>query len=281
VCNSSDGRFRFQKRGHSIVRCGACNLHYYPWEPAEDDIDRLYGETYFMDGGDGYPDYVADEAAHRKQARRYLRRLRRVGVQTGSLLDVGCAAGFFLDEARRAGWDVIGCDVSAYACRHAERLGLDVLRATFAAAPLPARFFDVVTMFNTFEHLPRPREVVARVESLLRPGGVFVFETWDRDALVARLLRQRWPQYSPPSVLHYFARRDLERLLEPSHWEWVAYGSAAKWLSVRHGLSLLDHQLQDTLLAGPCGRIARSVPASLSVPYRLGDLVFGICQLRK
>lgn len=67
----------------------------------------------------GYVDYVGDEHVHRRNARRHLGRLRGLHPP-GTLREVGSAAGFLLDEARHAGWEVRGIEVSEPMTREAE-----------------------------------------------------------------------------------------------------------------------------------------------------------------
>jgi len=74
------------------------------------ELYALYGETYFhndQSGVVGYTNYLKDEPNIRRTFAGRLKRLSQV-VQPGKLLDVGCAAGFFLDEARKIGWQVQG-----------------------------------------------------------------------------------------------------------------------------------------------------------------------------
>jgi SAM-dependent methyltransferase len=274
VCLSQTVRSALQKDGVPILRCEDCRLRFCPSEPDRAALARLYGEAYFTGGGDGYEHYLQDEATHRRQARRYLRRIARLGIRPGRLLDVGCAAGFFLDEARCAGWQVTGVDVSPYAVRHArEVLGLDVHRGDFLAVDLPPNGFDLVTAFNVFEHLPSPRATADRLARLVRPEGFLLIETWDAESLAAGFLGARWHQYSPEYVPYYYTRRSLERLFGRAVWRTVAYGRWAKWISVERACAVLAHTL-------PTPRVARMIRAvgdgrlgALELPYALGDLV--------
>jgi SAM-dependent methyltransferase len=274
VCASEGPEPLLEIRGHAIAACGACGVAYTETEEGGPDPETMYSEGYFTEGGAGYPDYVRDEPTHRRQARATLRKLGALGIAPGRLLDVGCAAGFFLDEARLAGWDVQGCDVSAYAAEHARTaLGLDVRKGRFSDLALPAGDFDVVTLLNVFEHLPDPRRVVAALERIVRPGGHVVIETWDRGSTVARLMGRRWHQYAPPTVLFFYDRASLGRLFGGDAWEAFRWTRASKWISLAHGLSLLGHGRGRE---GPATLLGRDLLWRLGVPYALGDLVLAV-----
>ena len=213
----------------TLWECRSCRLVFSVPVPGSVELPELYSEAYFTGGGPGYVGYLNDEATHRTQARRYLARLAREGQLRGRLLDVGCATGFFLDEARRAGWDVAGCEVSGYAAAHARNgLGLDVQCAPLLETSYPPASFDVITFFNVLEHIPEPRAVAERVHALLKPGGLLVIETWDRDSLAARAAGRRWHQYSPPFVVSYFNRRSLACLFGPDRWHLARYRPVPK-----------------------------------------------------
>jgi SAM-dependent methyltransferase len=214
-----------------------------------------------------------------------LNKIEKLGVKRGRLLDVGCAAGFFLDEARRRGWDAHGCELSAYAHAHAtEALRLDVKRSGFLdpAFTPSAESFDVITMFNVLEHIPDPAAVADRLFALLRPGGFLFLETWDPRSLFARVLGSRWPTYAPPTVLYCFTQRTLGQLFDDLRWSPIAYRPAIKWISLDHGLSLLEYEAAHSPFARVVGpllaAVRRSFLGSVDVPYCLGDLAVAVFQ---
>jgi SAM-dependent methyltransferase len=178
---------------------------------------------------------------------------------------------------------VHGCELSEYAHGYArERLGLDVDRAGFvdpSFAPTPGTF-DVITLFNVLEHIPDPRRVADKIFDLLKPGGYLVVETWDPRSWLARLLGSRWPTYAPPTVLYCFTRRTLGQLFPSERWTPVSYRPSTKWISLDHGLSLLEYEAAHLPLAKAMvpalGAVRRSFLGKLDVPYCLGDLAVAV-----
>lgn len=263
-----------EKNAYRIKLCGRCSVAYTDLAPTGDDLRQRYDERYFTDGGAGYAGYVSDEPMHRRQARRLLATLEKRGITRGRLLDVGCAAGFFIDEAAKRGWEVEGCEISAYAAAYArDALQRKVQCTSFLEANLRPGSIDLVTFLNVFEHLPDPRETVARLDRIVRRGGHVLIETWDRKSLVARLFGRRWHQYSPPSVLFFFDKPSLTRLFHPDAWMLESWNAATKWLSLAHAHSLLRY------VAGaraPATELGETWLRGVGIPYRAGDLVVAL-----
>ena len=277
VCGARPAAEVGRKDGLRLYRCGRCTLQYAEGAPSEEALPALYDERYFNGAPEGYPDYLRDEAVHRKRGRGYLRAIGQSRGQAGRLLDVGCATGFFLDEARKQGWQVTGCEVSAWAAAYASKtLSLEVEVGPFPNPALAGRQFDVVTFFNVFEQLPDPRAAERALRELVAPGGLVAIETWDADALVVRLLGMRWHQYRPRETPIYFNRRSLTALFEPAHWDLVTYRAHAKGISLRNGLHVLGVDLPPDDGRGG----AAAWLGGLTVPYRLGDLVWVVLRRR-
>jgi SAM-dependent methyltransferase len=281
VCSSGAVEFQFAKRGMPILRCTQCDTAFHPAKPTVDALRDLYSERYFTAGGfEGYPDYLGDEPAHRTQGRYYLNRLRKLGIPTGRVLDVGCAAGFFLDEARSQGWECSGCDISEFAARHArEALGLDAVHAPFLEAEFPEGTFDLITLFSVIAHLPDPPVVAKRLHALLKPGGYLLLETSNRDALAPRLLGPRWHLCSPPSVLYFFNRRSLQRLFGAERWRLVDFSPSIKWISLDHGLSRVEGRAGRWVAKG-IRAFRRAAASRLMVPYLGRDIAIAVFQKR-
>lgn len=263
------------KDGFRILRCGGCALQFSEYVPEPMELPELYDEYYFHGSPIGYPAYDRDEELHRERGRAYLRDLAR-RVPAGRLLDVGCATGYFLDEARQAGWEVRGWEVSEWAASRArERFGLDVTVGAFPGDTAATDCFDAVTFFNVLEQLPDPRATEAALRRMVRPGGLVALETWDAEAAIVKLLGMRWHQYRPKDTPFYLGRRSLEALFSPEHWRLVEFRGRTKWISLRHGL----HVLGLTKSATPApGRKAGLL--EVHVPYRLGDLVWVVLERR-
>ena len=280
VCGGADVADAFAKYDWLVRHCGSCGLRYRAEPLDQHALPLLYGEDYFTTGGAGYDDYVGESETHLRQARRYLRFARRLGVRGRRVYDIGCAAGFFLAEARRAGWAAHGCDVSDYAARHArEVLGLDVEATPFLDAAERPGGYDLVTVFNAFEHLPDPAPAVEKLGRLVRPGGYLLIETWNADSMVARAFGPRWHQYDPRYVPFYYTRRSLARLFAPADWRLAHFGRWAKWISVGRAAGIVAHNTPGPLGRG-IARLGRGPLGRVEVPYALGDLVMAAFQRR-
>jgi SAM-dependent methyltransferase len=282
VCHGWNVEPLFERDGYAFYQCANCDVVSYSGVEMLTRTEPLFPAEYFTEGGSGYPGYIADERAHRKQARIYLRRLAAHGVSMGrgdALFEVGCAAGFFLDEARMRGWRVAGCDVSATMVAHArERLGLDVVHGEFLDTPLAAGATSVVAMFSVLEHLPAPLQVEERVYDMLRPGGHLVIETWNRRAALPHLMGPSWHVYAPPETLFYHSKRSLRALFGADRWDLVGMRPAVKWISVRHGLAALERV--SATAVGVARRVLGQGSTDLAVPYVFGDLVFSVFRKR-
>jgi 2-polyprenyl-3-methyl-5-hydroxy-6-metoxy-1,4-benzoquinol methylase len=212
ACGTSAPRERFERDGYHVVECRGCALVYVGEDPAAIDFGALYGEAYYTGGQQGvFADYVGQAPARRAAARRRLFTLRRLR-RGGRLLDVGCAAGFFLAEAR-AHYRVRGVELSDFSSRFArEQLGLDVVTGTLHDAAFEAASFDLVTLWDVIEHVPDPLAVLAEVARVLAPGGHAVLTTGDIGSAYARARDAQWHLLTPPWHLYFFSRATLAAL---------------------------------------------------------------------
>jgi len=141
------------------------------------------------------------------------------------LLDVGCAYGWFLLEARRAGCAGTGIEPDPEIAEAARREGLDVRTGYFPEAVDPAETFDVIAFNDVLEHLADLDGVLEACRTSLRPHGLLVVSAPSsegvlyRTALVlARLgarapLGRLWQEGFPSPHLSYFSRAGLDRLM--------------------------------------------------------------------
>jgi len=282
ICDGASARLVGEKDGLRVLRCAACTVQYSERAPEVSQLSEIYNKAYFHGSPAGYPAYEADESLHRARSRAYLKDLMVHTSEPGSLLDVGCATGFFLDEARTAGWEVRGCEVSEWAASSArQRFGLDVLQAPFPTTQLGRRQYDAVTFLNVFEQLPSPHAAERMVRDLVKPGGLLALETWDVDALVVRASGMKWHKYRPGDTPIYLNRQSLTTLFRPEQWTLVEYRARTKWITLAHGLHALGLAAHPTRNGGPPRHGLRDRIGRLSLPYHLGDLVWAVLRRRE
>ena len=104
------------------------------------------------------------------------------------LLDIGCGGGLLSEPMARLGATVVGADAAArnipVAQIHAEQSGLQIdYRHTSAEALAEAgEQFDVVLNMEVVEHVADPLAYLTACQHLLKPGGLMVCSTLNRNA---------------------------------------------------------------------------------------------------
>jgi len=271
VCRSASRRL-FQTCGYWIRQCDACGHQFAELDNREDHVSRCYGDEYFTGGGAGYTDYFGEERLLIARGRWYAQRIAKFCLP-GTVLDIGAAAGFTLAGFHEAGWTTRGIEPNATMAGHArQRLELDVEQATFETWQTD-RTFDLVLMLQVLPHFVDPAAALQKAARLVRPGGHLLIETWDRESWTARLSGQRWHEYSPPSVLHWFSRAGVARLAKAAELEAVATGRPSKWIAAAHAKSVLRHKAGAALFNRVALAVSSLIPDRVSVPY-LGDDLF-------
>jgi len=213
-----------------IIKCISCGLVFVP--PGE-DTKRLLDEY-----AQGLVDeeYISEEPGRRKTAAIVLNKLKKYKNGGNCLLDIGCSAGFFLDEAKKRGWSVEGVDPSVWAAEFAqERFGIKVHNMTLKQANLPANFYDVVVLHDTIEHILKPRQTLVEIRRILKPDGVLYINTPDINSIASRLLKARWWGINRYH-LFYFSKDTLNRLLEASGFKSIRWGLYVRNFTVRYWL---------------------------------------------
>ena len=236
--------FFLHKNGYDIYRCDTCGIGRTDLaEPYESFIKKLYDKEYFTGGKTrhAYTNYAADKPFILKNMRKFLRSIKKY-KPTGKLLDVGCAMGFFVELAIQEGYDAYGIDPSNYASTEAMKLvgNNKIQTATLATAVFPKKSFDIITLFDVFEHVDNPVKILDDVRSLLKPDGIIVIATGNTASIWAKLAKHHWTFYIPPQHLYFFNRQNISTLLEKNHFKPLTIGKIGKWLSMEYVLHLAE-----------------------------------------
>jgi SAM-dependent methyltransferase len=273
VCESNETEEVFRLRGYEVAECGSCGLRFNAGfgggRPASEVFSREY---YYVEHRNFFAAQLADGETD-LSVPTYLRRLDQIEsiLGRGRLLDVGAGLGTFLRLARDRGWNVQGVEISPFAVDHIRRtLGVPVFQGDLGAFDAPEASFDLVTFWDSLEHIERPRESLRRAFQLLRPGGALVLTTDNFDCLIADLVGFLY-RASGGAI-----RYPVERLFIDRN---TVYFSDGYLLGLVRGLDFTEVQM--TRMDAPLGKITASLieRAALRVLYALAALTHREAQM--
>jgi SAM-dependent methyltransferase len=244
---------------YRLVRCDRCLLVRSDPVTDAETLGRLYGDSTF--------DYGDELTNLRSTYGRYLDKLGSYGAGKDSLLEIGCGNGFFLEEALAHGYRrVQGVEPSIAAANQARPdIGQSIIRDVLRPGVLQPEQFDVVCLFQVFDHMTDPGLVLDECRRALKPGGLMLCLNHNVSALSARLLGERSPivdiehtyLYNPQTITSIFTAHGFEVLrVGPVRNQYS--------LSYLSQLVPLPKSLKDHLLAwlrnNRAGRLRLSVP---------------------
>jgi len=220
LCGSDDAKVLVEDPPFRVLRCRRCGLGYTSPRIDGSRIHEIYGDAYWNSDSAKDYGYTSYEEDHRGYQRTFEKRAALVQrfLPAGRVLEVGCAAGFFLDVMQQRGYEVHGLEISADIARSARhRLGTESVHAAHLAdAPFPAGRFDMVVMWDVVEHMADPVRELAHCHRLLRPDGLLVLQTQNLDSLARRALGARWHHFKQLEHIYHFNDATIRELLRRS-----------------------------------------------------------------
>lgn len=208
ACDDAGTSRTFKVRGFDIFRCKRCGTMFVSDVPGEDRVRQIYLDSGYYEMGTYSERRIELENDRRLgNARKY--------VSNGSVIDVGCATGKFLDAAKRAGFRTFGIELSPTNSEVARSKGHEVFTgdlAQYLDRHGGARF-DLIVCLDVIEHVAAPREFLRGIGRLLGQDSVLVLSTPNYSGPIAKLLGARDPFLTPPEHLNFFTRAGVVNMM--------------------------------------------------------------------
>jgi SAM-dependent methyltransferase len=272
-CRQAPCRKTWRKLGYDFWRCAACELIFIDPIPGPRELAAFYEANFFAGGEAGYRNYEREQAWRRKNYQRDIRVIESL-AKPGRVLDVGCATGHFL-EALPEAWDKYGVEVSAYAGEEARRrFGDRIQIAPLQEARYDDASFDLVTLWETVNHMLDPVGDLRAVHRLLRPGGLMAISVGDVASGLARLTGKFWYHVTPPVHLWYFTPRTMEFLFRTIGFETVKRHYPGKHVDLSTSLERLRETTSSPGLTRVCRWLGARAWAQRTLYINLRDTMY-------
>lgn len=267
--NSPERLFKIKR--HWILTCKCTNHQFTEPILAKSHVQSVYSNDYFKGRGDGYPDYLSEEKILIDRGRWYAHLLSK-HMSTGTILDVGSAAGFILKGLTDNGWSGFGIEPNQEMADYArKRFGLSMHIGTLEDFSTNDQF-DVVLLIQVIAHFYDLRRAISKAAQLTKQSGYLLVETWNKNSLTAKIFGRYWHEYNPPSVLHWFTPASLDSLLQQFGYRNVTQGRPPRWITGSHAKHILKFKLARLRFGSLVTKIIKMVPDRIALPYPAEDL---------
>lgn len=207
-CQSTESRRVFWltdtlRNRWSLQTCSDCALRYLSPRPDADTLEKAYDVSYYGSGKSKYNPLI-EKVLDRFRLIRARRVVRLMGYH-GSLLDIGCGDGRFLQQARSlADIKIYGTEVGDRARkRAAEVQDMQLLDIDICSMDSHHSTYGAITAYHVFEHLIDPKAFFDNVAQLSKPGTIVEVSYPNIQSLQAKIFKSNWLHLDPPRHLHH------------------------------------------------------------------------------
>jgi 2-polyprenyl-6-hydroxyphenyl methylase / 3-demethylubiquinone-9 3-methyltransferase len=170
----------------------------------------------------------------------------KINPEGKTALEVGCGGGILCEEIAGIGFNTIGIDPSAQsidtASKHASESGLKIsyINGVGEKLPFPDNSCDVIFSCDVLEHVQNLPKVISEISRILKPGGIFLYDTFNRTSLsnlVAIKILQEWKRWAiMPPHLHewkmFIKPSEIKLLLCQNNFTWKEHRGVMPDISV-------------------------------------------------
>ena len=203
ICNSKNIISMKDYTKSYLIKCADCKFVFSKKIPTETELSEHYNQ------------YKRNKYLSPLTIKRYNELLDKFEKyrDLNRILDVGCGSGYFLEVAKKRGWDVYGTEYTDEAIK----ICIDKDINMYEGKLNPENFdihFDIITSFEVLEHINNPVEEINNFNLLLRQNGLVYITTPNFNSLLRYKLKEKYNVICYPEHLSYYTPKTLDKLLK-------------------------------------------------------------------
>ena len=165
-----------------VVACKNCGLVYLNPRQSETEIESFYANNYrsLFSGSVSPNSEIIEEHEQRAQRRIDFFRETFPKLEEGRILEIGCAAGNFLNLMKKAGWMCLGVEAGIAFSEYAKKeYELEIVTDLYENIKFQSTSYDVISLFHVLEHLRNPTRALSDFNRMLNGNGILFLEIPD------------------------------------------------------------------------------------------------------
>jgi len=213
-CDIDNEEVAIVENGFTGKHCSKCSLIYISPRPTMEEIINLYGHGEAHQSADAH---IASEVTNRLYAKHHLKTLKKY-KRSGDLLEIGAAAGYFLDEAKKGGYNPVGIELDPVQASYIrDKLNIECEEKTLGEV-YKDRTFDVVYHCDVISHFYDPIEEFRKINTAMDTDSILMFETGNFGD-VDKSYYSEIPKFQYPDHLFFFSTVNIQQILEMTGFE--------------------------------------------------------------
>lgn len=211
IFRAKDYRLKIIDDVFDVVKCLRCEFIFLNPRPKRSEILNLYSSNFHKSDTSLLfktiePCFDIAEQSTIKMLKEYR--------GNGKTLDVGCGNGRFVASMLKNGYDAYGLEPNRRAENFASRLFRGrIYYQRLDECGFPQKTFDIITMFQSLEHVYHLQKLLQEVRRILKDNGIFYVCVPNTDFFESRLFGPYYYNLEVPRHLYFFTRKSLTGIL--------------------------------------------------------------------
>ncbi|MDR2125748.1 MAG: class I SAM-dependent methyltransferase [Prevotellaceae bacterium] len=205
--------------------CKQCGFLFTNKFPSNHSIGKYYDNPQYISHSDTKKGFI-NKLYHFVRKYMVKNKLKLVCKQskkrTGKILDIGCGTGYFLNAARRKGWETFGIQKNERANKMAVEYFKLFVKQESHIYKFRKSSFDIITLWHVLERIEDLDEIMEKIYDLLLPDGIAVIALPNCNSYDAKHYRTYWAGYDIPRHLWHFTPETIELLIKKFNFN-IAY----------------------------------------------------------
>ena len=208
VCAKNNSNTLFSKEGGQYVKCAECQMVYLNPVFTDKAITQYYTNNKVEQAL-----VVGDDTSF--YTKLYSQGLRSAQHETsmGTILDIGCSAGIFLDIAKQQGWQTYGLELNRIEFSLAKEKGHSIYNSLLENTAFDTKF-NIVSLWDVFEHIKDGDATLKAIKEILTDDGVILLQIPSSDSLAARVMQEKCNMFDGLEHVNLYGVKSLTKLLE-------------------------------------------------------------------